>query len=471
MMDVPMIIEVMKQTKLLFRFGIRGVVIGAVCLITGAMFLGFGVDADLPWPVTTNTTIAPKHCQGTILAGTGSTGQFTLTLPAATEFPSNCSVLIKNGDSTNGKTLSGFPPDLYTILWPKQSVGVKIINGAWQTFYNPGPWVAPAGGLQLYANASGNDSNDGLTFGTPITLKGACSFRSRFATFYSGSIAINLADGTYSTVDGNNALCTVLGNAGGSATALTGIFGNCTSPTNVILKIPNDGIGLNILDGGEAAINCVQFTGGNNANGIQCGQHTIADYNQIVWGTFGTNAIHLSATRLCSVNVGAKGEILTADFSVHWSIASGSTLTAGGTTSIPSAISFTDGNFLIALGNVHIDLSALTISGAGVAGTTGGRASLTGPGYMVTAGATECNSFFPGDRSCVFSLGFKDNANDAEVGYFIGSNLPACNTNTRGLRTHVLNGVSSPTYMAAVGSTTGSSDDPVYCNGSVWVYN
>src|SRR6202011_5768788 len=94
-----------------------------------------------------------------------------------------CSVLIKNGDTTNGKILSGFPSDLSSILWPQQSLGVKIVNGAWLTFYNPGRWT-PSSQPTIYVNgtggsatcgytggltcATGNDANDGLTPATPL---------------------------------------------------------------------------------------------------------------------------------------------------------------------------------------------------------------------------------------------------------------------------------------------------------------
>src|SRR5580704_10676954 len=139
-MDDTMTNQANKQSGVLRRFGLAGAAVVAACLAAGATFLGYGVDANLPWPVTANTTIAAKYCGGTVLAGTGSTGQFTLTLPAVTGFPSNCSVLIKNGDAANAKTLSGFPSDLNSTLYPQQSVGVKIVNGAWQTFYNPGRW-------------------------------------------------------------------------------------------------------------------------------------------------------------------------------------------------------------------------------------------------------------------------------------------------------------------------------------------
>ena len=58
-----------KQAGVLRRFGLMGAVIVAACLAAGATFLGYGVDANLPWPVTANTTIAAKYCGGTVLAG------------------------------------------------------------------------------------------------------------------------------------------------------------------------------------------------------------------------------------------------------------------------------------------------------------------------------------------------------------------------------------------------------------------
>jgi trimeric autotransporter adhesin len=54
-------------------------------------------------------------------------------------------------------------------------------------------------------------------------------------------------------------------------------------------------------------------------------------------------------------------------------------------------------------------------------------------------------------------------------GYPIAS-LPSCSSTSTGARAYVTNGVSTAAFMAAVGSSTGSSVVPVFCNGSVWVY-
>ena len=48
--------------------------------------------------------------------------------------------------------------------------------------------------------------------------------------------------------------------------------------------------------------------------------------------------------------------------------------------------------------------------------------------------------------------------------------LPTCNSAATGDKAYVSNGVASPTYNATV-STTGTSNDPVFCNGTNWTYH
>jgi hypothetical protein len=54
----------------------------------------------------------------------------------------------------------------------------------------------------------------------------------------------------------------------------------------------------------------------------------------------------------------------------------------------------------------------MTFTGAGVAGTTGKRASLIGPVYLAT-NSVACNTFFPGNGACTLVNGARDDANDA----------------------------------------------------------
>lgn len=177
-MDNAMTNQANKQTGVLRRFGLTGAAIVAACLATGATFLGYGVDANLPWPVTASTTIAAKYCGGTVLAGTGSTGFFTITVPGVSGFPSNCVMNITNGDTTalRGKGiagLSGSGCSTQNILWPGQTCKIGIVNGTWAVLSRPGRWrPPPTFGTQLnfysdYVNGSDTaGATDGLAPGT-----------------------------------------------------------------------------------------------------------------------------------------------------------------------------------------------------------------------------------------------------------------------------------------------------------------
>lgn len=113
---------------------------------------------------TAGYTITTSDCWTTVQMGTGSTGQITVTLPSASGFTDGCMVYVKNGDTARGKILSGFP---YTggILWPQQAIGVQVINGAWQTIYNPGRWRVPSTQVIHVDAVNGSNSNDGLASG------------------------------------------------------------------------------------------------------------------------------------------------------------------------------------------------------------------------------------------------------------------------------------------------------------------
>lgn len=56
------------------------------------------------------------------------------------------------------------------------------------------------------------------------------------------------------------------------------------------------------------------------------------------------------------------------------------------------------------------------------------------------------------------------------IGSFTIASLPTASTGIAGARATVTNGVASPTYQAVV-STTGSTVQPVFCNGVNWVYD
>lgn len=125
---------------------------------------GTGIDTNVLHSVTADYTIAAADAGKLIQAGTGTSGLFTLTLPAVSGFDTTAVVTIKNGDTTRGKRMIGFPSDVQSILWPLQSIQLRIINGAWATVFNPGRWRTP-GIADFYVDTAGSNTNDGLATG------------------------------------------------------------------------------------------------------------------------------------------------------------------------------------------------------------------------------------------------------------------------------------------------------------------
>jgi len=137
---------------------------------------------------TASYTIATGDCGSTVMMGTGSTGQLTATLPSASGFTAGCLVNIKNGDTTRGKILSGFPAGLAgAILWPLQTVGVQVINGSWQIVSNPGRWKVPSTQTIHVDKINGNNANDGLAAGAGAVQDAQQAWRYAVYSFHNNS--------------------------------------------------------------------------------------------------------------------------------------------------------------------------------------------------------------------------------------------------------------------------------------------
>ena len=337
--------------------------------------------------------------------------------------------------------------------------------------------VVGAGGVNLYASPTGSDTNNYcLNSGTPCTLKGACTIRTQFATYLSNGFNINLANGTYSALDSNNALCTVIGNSGGSSSALTNIIGTSTSgsPTNTVLSVPASDLGVYVKDGGEVDIQNIEFTGGNGSTGISCsGQGSVCDYQNVFWGAWGTSGAHISGNPGAYINLVGTGETLLANYVYHWNFSGNVALNAGATTSIPSAVATAAGNFLNAAGPAFINLGGWTLSGSGVSGSTGTRANLVGPGYLVTPSNATCNATFPGNQNCVIVAGFQDSAGDpTALPGTVYASLPGTIV---GYQAYITDGKSSncgdsacTTWGTTVTGGGGSLKLNLWSNGSNW---
>lgn len=123
------------------------------------------VAADLPAGVPTNTlrtivandSVATTDCGKTLQLGTGSTGFFTLTVPAVGSFNGTCRVDVTNGDTASGKAISGLSG--LTKLYPTQTFVIEIVNGAWAITQLPKRWVV-TGNTTVFVNKdTGADTN------------------------------------------------------------------------------------------------------------------------------------------------------------------------------------------------------------------------------------------------------------------------------------------------------------------------
>jgi hypothetical protein len=178
--------------------------------ITGtiaASQLPAGVSANVLNTQTANYSIATTDCGKTVQLGTGSTGQFTLTIPATAGFAATCVVDVVNGDTVRGKLLTGLSTSLPAKLYPRQSFTIKVVNGNWAVTKAPGRWIIP-GAVTLFVDPAGSDSNDCLASGTAnacLTLAGAMAdaISNIDEAGVGGGLTFQLACGTYTASGGD----------------------------------------------------------------------------------------------------------------------------------------------------------------------------------------------------------------------------------------------------------------------------
>lgn len=221
-------------------FGFTGTLTGAtnVTFPTSGVLISstsaVGTDQNSLNAQTANYTVATTDCGSRIQAGTGTTGLFTITLPAVTGFAANCRVSLVNGDTGRGKKLSGFPSPAPSILWPKQEIDVAIVNGAWAVIALPKRWRQVAAVTVNVDPVNGNDSNDGLATGAGnalLTRQKAWDTAADNFDLAGQTLTIQYSDGTYT----DNFFTTkpMIGAIGPAGVI---IKGNTATPANVVIS-------------------------------------------------------------------------------------------------------------------------------------------------------------------------------------------------------------------------------------------
>lgn len=219
---------------------------------------------------TANYTIQPSDCNKTLQLGTGSTGQFILTLPAV--FNTSCPIRVYNGDvyipgQSDGKIMSGFPSSVFYILFPNQSFDIDVSGGAWVITRASARW--PQTSVEIFvANAGSDTANDCMSLAHP------CQHISQ-----AGSIVYNIVDnqGSAPTIilnggDTFHECITFQGQITGYNVGLitsssgTGISGGATWG-NVTGACPGNQL-FTSADGAEWQVQNILFTNASGTSGI-----------------------------------------------------------------------------------------------------------------------------------------------------------------------------------------------------------
>jgi hypothetical protein len=296
-----------------------------------------GIAANTLNAQTSNYTIATTDCSKTVQAGTGSTGKFTITLPAVSGFDPKCTVLVLNGDTAAGKILSGFPAGTFPVLFPWQAIQVQIVNGVWATTINPGPWYAQSSVTFQVDHTNGSDTTgDGLGSSTrafaTIGHAGKVASQALFNGVAAGFVNIQVNDASFTEspafVGGTNSqegAIIITGNAGSPGSVVMNTAGITADNGAVIVlsgfTFRTTGSGLNVINvskmGIVAVINEIwsSAVGGNfvsiatggtfvsDAGTHQVGDGTSSSFNYFVqnnggrWNSPGAQAFTVSGAQ------------------------------------------------------------------------------------------------------------------------------------------------------------------------------
>ncbi len=352
--------------------------------------------------VTANDTILSTDCYKTLQLGTGSTGQFTETIPAVSGFPTNCVVTVVNDDTTRGKLLTGLGSKLPPVLYPRQSFTIKIVNGVWNVTTQPGRWQIP-GQITLFVDPAGNDANDCLAAGAAnacLTVQGALTAAGQGIDelFVGSGITVQLACGTYtSTGDMAHYSGRQVGAQGGAAITILGCDGNAE---DTLLSATGGGV-FSINTGAIVTIKNLAVATSSTGDCISASDLTKVYISNISFHSCAGS--HMTASYSSVIQVDAN--IIIAGDAVagaHANIQSNSNFifNIGGTTTFTANATFGTA-FVVAQSGTVTYVATFTLGGHTA---TGPRFDTLQNGVIVT-GSNGNLTYYPGSSAGLFASG------------------------------------------------------------------
>lgn len=223
---------------------------------------------------TSNYTVQTTDTGMFVLTGAS---QFTLTLNAATGYPTNFCIAVTNQD-TRGKTIACNGLTNF-ILWPGQTCLIFNCGTTWGV-NRPNRWIKT--GIQLFVDQTGSNANDGLVAGSSafLTIGGAVAALYSQMDCANSTPQININAGTYGE--------TVI--LQGQLTGYNVLFLVGSAPSAVVWR-PLSGSCLTIADNAEVEIQNIKLdnTGGTSGqSGISVHQTGVLDIlSGCEFGNFG----------------------------------------------------------------------------------------------------------------------------------------------------------------------------------------
>jgi hypothetical protein len=401
------------------RINNRGVlqviVVAAMSLTLIGAFVGYGVDENILNNVSGNYTLSASNCGQTIIYSNG-TAQPIVTLPAVTGFPANCSVLIKNADSVNAKTLTGFPSYVNPLLYPHQSIGVKIVNAAWRAFYLPGRW-RPSASVALYVNGDGTqsdptaacgptgvsncvpgvDTNDCLTPTTAcLTLQRASNLIINDFDLHGFTATVYPAHGSSVNYD---VICTggpVIGQS------VYGVQGDTTAKTAVTIVGPALNPAVQVKDGCTVSFDSVAFADSATNDTAQfvtagVGGYGHVDLSNITFGAMGIGTA-IAASYGGSITVNGANSV-TGSENAFASVGDAGVIDIGGTVNGSAGITWGTAAVIIQQGGQFANVTPSTFTG--FSGVSGPRCFISN---MPSPDGYNPNKLWPGSTDCVVDI-------------------------------------------------------------------
>jgi len=391
------------------------------------IYVGAAINDTTTSVIPANTTVtAISQTTVTLSAnvtgggvGSGDTIQWSLnTFFVGQTITDVTSAVIPGGTTISSVSVSGGST---SVVMSANATGGGVGNG------DTIAWTAVCGVAGASTCGIGSDSVTALQAQSPatpfLTLANAVKVAVNSYDFQSIPPIFNLAHGASTNYSGG---CGLGGNNGAvSGSGAIWIFGDSSAPTAATMIAKNNGYALWV--GHFCVVRTANLSVGDQGSagtGFHVTEWGGIDFQTGVttFGQFNTSAYQLLGDGYGHFELGDNNALTFVGGAAGWlNISSMARFDAGSTNgafpvvqytiNIPTAVVYAVAGVNGAGPFSFHNFTASTFTGAGVAGTTGVRAIITGTGYL--EGASTCSAVFPGNAACQLSNGFVDGGGDA----------------------------------------------------------